>query len=201
MGNHRIGGVFRARGVLSAEAQRLVRLHCERGNAQEMVEKVADALLATAIAVGRVPHNAGVKTKDLLERCEAALYTEAEDYHAKGGVLTAKGFVSIQGLVAEMAKQWLRGFAPPIPTETVVKGTLKDPEIQQRLAVVALKLRDMIWAAATVRDNSSPYVDRSDLVITTDDLEGLCQRAATAMFLALQDPNEANHEIIHGEKP
>jgi hypothetical protein len=197
VGDHKIGGVFRAQGVLGADAQRLVRMHCERGNVQEMVEKVADAVLADAIAKGRVPPNAGVKTKDLLERTEAALYVEVESYHAKGGILTAKGFVSIQGLVAEMAKQWLRGFAPPIPTETVVKGTLSDPEIQERLTVVALKLRKLIL----MNSNVLPDPSLAGYHIPEEKLEGLCTSAAVAMFMAFQEPNEANHEIIHGEEP
>lgn len=204
MEKSRIGGVFRAKGVLHGDSQRLVRLHCEKGNAQEMIEKVAEAMLADGIAKGRIPANAGMKTRDLLERTEAAMLQEVEDYHMKGGYLTAKGFVSLTGMVAEMAKQWLQGFSAPIPTETIIKGTLSDPEVQDRLTLVALKLKRLVCETAeddlgrTAMHNGE--LRTTKLIINDHDLEGLCQRAAVAMFQAFQEPNETNHEIIHGEK-
>lgn len=199
MGESRIAGVFKARGVLHGDSQRLVRLHCERGNAQEMIERVAEAMLAEGIAKGRIPANAGMKTRDLLERTEAALLQEVESYHMKGGYLTAKGFVSLTGMVAEMAKQWLQGFSAPIPTETVIKGTLSDPEIQDRLTLVALKLRQLIYEKGRLLGGMTD--ETCDLLeLKVEDIEVLCQRAAVALFQAFQEPNETNHEIIHGEK-
>jgi hypothetical protein len=198
MGESKIGGVFRAKGVLSAEVQKVVRLHCERGNAQEMIEKVADYLVANGIVTGKIPPNAGVKSRDLLERTEHAMISEAEQYHLKGGVLTAKGYVSITGLVAEMAKQWIRSFAAPIPTEYNIKGTLKDPEIQDRLTIVSIKLQELLKEKGVL---SGGMTDETcdQLILKTDDLEGICRRAAVEMFRAFNEPNEANHEIIHGE--
>lgn len=200
MTESKIGGVFRAKGVLSAEVQKIVRMHCERGNAQEMIEKVADYLVANGIVHGKIPANAGVKTKDLLERAEAAMISEAEGYHLKGGVLTAKGYVSITGLVAEMAKQWIRSFAAPIPTEYDIRGTLKDPEIQDRLALVAMKLKELLDEYPKTTINHDRPGEEEGLFIGEDKVEGFCRRASVEMFRAFNEPNETNHEIIHGEK-
>lgn len=200
MGGSTIGGVFRARGVLSAEAQKLVRMHCERGNAQAMIEAVAEFLVSDGIARGRIPPNAGEKRKDLLDRAEQAMYKEAEEYHSKGGVLVAKGYVSITGLVAEMAKHWLREFSPPIPTEVSLKGTLSDPEVQDRLTVVALKLRELIIEQADTYDPEKKELVTSIVSFDEERLEGICRRAAIEMFRAFEDPNKTNHEIIHKEK-
>lgn len=206
MGGSTIGGVFRARGVLSAEAQKLVRMHCERGNAQAMIEAVAEFLVSDGIARGRIPPNAGEKRKDLLDRAEQAMYKEAEEYHSKGGVLVAKGYVSITGLVAEMAKHWLREFSPPIPTEVSLKGTLSDPEVQDRLTVVALKLSEILdeYRETVEHENGAGEVVSAQktgtLMIPHDKVEGFCRRAAIEMFRAFEDPNKTNHEIIHKEK-
>jgi hypothetical protein len=202
MGNSAIGGVFRAKGILSAEAQKLVRMHCERGNAQAMIEAVAEFLVSNGIVRGRIPPNAGEKRKDLLERAEQAMYREAEEYHSKGGVLVAKGYVSITGLVAEMAKHWLREFSPPIPTEFSLKGTLSDPEIQDRLTVVALKLLEILNEYNEIVEHEAGVSAQKigTIIIPHDKVEGFCRRAAIEMFRAFEHPNETNHEIIHKEK-
>jgi len=197
----RIGGVLRAYGVLSAEAQKLVRAHCEKGNTQVMLEAIAEVMLAVGIASGKIPANAGMKTKDLLDRAEEAILKEAQNYNDRGGVLTAKAYASILGLAAEMAKQWLRGFAPPIPTEVEVKGTLEDPEIQDRLTVVALKLREILHEKLRPQEENHLEPEHSVYTLYAQDIEGICHRAAMEMFRAFVDPNTANHELIHKETP
>lgn len=202
MTESRIDGVLRARGVLDGDAQRLVRLHCEKGNVQPMVEAISSAMLAVGIASGEIPSNAGVKTKDLLDRAEEAIISAVKRYHEKGGVLIAKGYTSVLGLAAEMAKQWLAAFSPPIPTEVQVKGTLSDPEIQDRLTVVALKLNALLKEKMLASEHN-PYLDPEShtYIIKGEDLEGICQRASLEMFRAFLDPNSANHELIHKETP
>jgi len=186
-----VSGVLRANGVLSAAAQRTVRLHCEAGNAQAMIAAVSECMLSTAIALGKVPANAGIKTTALLQQTEEALAVLASDYHDRGGVLTAKGYTSIIGLVAEMAKLWLSTFSAPIPTVTIIPGTLSDPEIQDRLCVVALRLRRNLELASTAVDGK--------LQLDASKLDGICSAAAQAMFVALTEPNETNHKLIHGD--
>lgn len=202
MTKSRIAGALRARGVLGGEVQKIIRKHCENGNSQEMIEAVAEAMLAVGISSGRVPPNAGIKTKDLLDRTEAALIKEVEDYHARGGVLTAKGYVSVQGLTAEMAKQWITGFSAPIPETFSIAGTLSDPEIQDRLTLVTLRLRELIMEKVVPLDSvtTGAVVDGKYLFVEKDRLEGICRQAAVDMFRAFTKPNETNHELIHGEK-
>lgn len=193
-----ISGVLRAKGAYHVDTQRLVRKHCEAGNAQAMIVGVADFLLLDAMARGRIPANAGIKTKDLLERTEAALFREAEAYHEAGGFLIAKGFISIQGLVAEMAKQWIQTFSAPIPENLELRGTLSDPEVQDRLTLVALKLRELLYRTGTLMGGMTD--ETCDLLeLKTADIEGLCQRAATVLFTAFENPNATNHSLIHGE--
>jgi hypothetical protein len=197
----RIGGVLRAKGVLSEAGQKAVRQHCERGNAAQMIVAVADTLLVEAMAAGAVPQNAGIKTQELLDRTEEALRRIAETYHERGGVLTAKGYVSIDGLAREMAKQWAQSFSAPIPAEFSLKGTLGDPEIQDRLTLVALKLRQLVIETADTYDAETKGLVTSIVSFDEEKLEGLCQRAAIEMFQAFERPNETNHELIHKEKP
>jgi hypothetical protein len=195
-----LGGVLRAKGALAAEVQRIIRAHCEKGNAAGVTVILAEYLLSSGMSRGEIPLNAGIRTGELLERAEEAILRIVNAYHDAGGVLTARGFVSILGLAAEMAKQWISGFAAPIPVETVIKGTLSDPEIQDRLTVVALKVRQLLLSEGDLRGGMTD--DTCDaLELKVEDLEGICRRAAIAMFLAFQNPNEANHEIIHKEKP
>ena len=195
-----MGGVIRAEGILGAGTQKLVRLHCERGNIQEMVELIAEGMLAKAMLDRRIPQNAGEKTSDLLARAEEAIIREVDDYTMRGGVLTSK-YVPKSGLVAESAKQWLAGFSSIAHTaEKDLGAGLSDPEIQDRLTLVALTLKKILEdKTEPAQVNASLDPEYHTRVLKVADIEGICKRAAVAMLRAFNNPNSANHTIIHGD--
>lgn len=105
---------------------------------------------------------------------------------------------SVENLHAELCKQWIRSFSAPIPETYDLERGLEDPEIQARLTVVALKLREKLVEAGELRGKAR--AEEAELVLDLDELEGVCGAAALAMFLAFQTPNETNHQLIHGSK-
>lgn len=186
---HPISGVLKAYGVFHAKSQGLVRKHCEAGNSAAMVLAVSDALLAHCSTQGHIPPNIGVRTRDLDAAALAALHTAAEIYHSSGGVLVAKGYVSVEVLAATMHRLWVEGWASPIKATKSLAEGLSDPEVNDRLTVVAQSLRHML--------NECP----GGCPIDPERLEGFCKLAALQMFRAFQDPNAENHRLIHGAPP
>lgn len=182
-------------GLRSAPAVRLMRKLLEAGRIQPVLEAVAEVLLSESILSGRVPTNAGRPTQDFALAAEAAISDVVNEYHMQGNPLTSR-YVPPLGLVAEMCKQWIVGFAAPIPETSYIRGTLGDPEIQDRLTVVALKLRELFMSKTEVRPQ---YDDAPGWFMHAEKLEALCRDASVAMFLAFQHPNDTNHQLIHGD--
>lgn len=183
--------ILKGSGLRSHPSSRLLRRLCDAGETQLALEAVAKVLLLEAQAAGVVPVPAGVISKDLALAVEEALRETARDYLLNGGTVLFR-FVPASALSAEMHKQWVQGAAPPIPQTVVVKGTLSDPEIQDRLTVVALRTRQLLLERGALNEAGDT------LSLPLDSMEGLCRRIANALFLAFQRPNEANHELIHG---
>lgn len=183
-------GVLKA-GLHSSRAQNLLRKLCEAGDAQLCIEAGAEVLLSAALLQGAVPQNAGVLSKDLAYACEAALLEVAEAYFEGGTPLVR--YASVAQMHAELCKLWLRSFAPPIPETLTIRGTLSDPEVQDRLTVVALALREFVEARCPLYNGVH--------TIELEGFEGFCHDAATLMFNAFEKPNDTNHQLIHGSKP
>lgn len=185
-------GVLKSSGVLSETGQRVVRQHCEAGRTQQVVEAVAAVLLSQGMLSGKIPHNTGIKEdKDLAERSQQAIYETVKEYHDKGGVLLAKGYTRPLELIAEMAKQWLRTFSPRIPDKEKL-SRFGEEELSSRLALAAMAIRDRL-----LRDGED---DGDHIRLDKNRLEGLCRGAALDMFQAFEDPNTANHAIVHGDE-
>jgi len=183
-----LAAILKGSGLRSHSATRLLRKLCDAGEVQLALEAVAEVLLLEAQASGAAPINAGVISKDFALAAEGALHDVAREYLNSGTVLFR--FVPVSSLHAELCKQWIQRAAPPIPQEIVIKGTMSDPEIQDRLTVVALRMRQLLF------EHGEPSGDA--LTLPLESMEGLCRGIANALFLAFQNPNEANHELIHG---
>lgn len=184
---------MKALGLKSAPVMRVMRKLCEAGHAQLVLEAAACVLLSKAELEGKVPPNAGVMSKDLAAAAEAALRDVASEYHQSGNPLTPR-YAEVDHLHAELCKQWVQGFAPPIPETHSIRGTLSDPEVQDRLTIVTLVLRELIV------DKTSPLggeAEPSGYHLDADALEGLCRDAAVLMFRAFENPNLTNHDLIH----
>lgn len=166
-----------------------MRRMCEAGDAQLVLEAVAEVLLSDAILSQTVPTNAGVLSKDFALAAEGALQDVARAYLDEGAPVFR--YASLESFHAELCKQWLAGFAPPIPKEPVVEGWLADPAINDSLTVAALKLRALFFERAKIVDDT--------LVFPADAIEGMCRSAVKEVFLAIKDPNQANHELLHGD--
>jgi hypothetical protein len=186
-------GVLKALGFEKAKIP--LRRLCEAGEAQLVLEASAEFLLSVALIEKTIPQNAGMMTKDLAVATEAALLDLANQHALSGSVLVPR-YASVGNLHAELCKQWIRSFSAPIPETYILARGLEDPEIQARLTVVALKLREKLVDAGELRGQAR--VEEAELVLTLDELEGVCSAAALAMFLAFQKPNETNHQLIHG---
>lgn len=193
------------KGVGFAGARKALRRLCETGDAQLVLEASAAFLLDAGMASGEVPHNAGMMTRDLAVATEAALLDVANK-HALGGSVLVPRHASVENLHAELCKQWIRSFSAPIPETYDLERGLEDPEIQARLTVVALKLRELLDKYRVVNEHEDPsgnviHSTKSDmLLVPEDEMESVCSAAALAMFLAFQTPNETNHQLIHGSK-
>lgn len=190
-----LASVLKGLGLRNASSVRLLKKLCDAGEVQLAVEAVAEVLLLDSLSTRVVPANAGVISKDLALAAEAALYDVALKYLSSGTVLFR--FVPASSLHAELCKQWIQRAAPPIPQEIVIKGTLSDPEIQDRLTVVALRMRQLLLEQGEL---SGGMTDETcdTLILPLESMEGLCRGIANALFLAFQNPNEANHELVHG---
>ncbi len=200
-------GVGKRHGSASREFQRLIRANCERGDTQNATKAVAAVLLSEGERAALIPTPTGVKTNELLARAEEAIKHVASEYHMRGGVLTAKGYVPRLGLVAEMAKQWLEGFSPPIQTSVDLRDGLLEEELNARLALTAQAVleelvevchnhgRDEVLAMI-----AEPY-EGGVVEIYSDKIEGFCMKAARKMFEAFQNPNEIAHKKAHGVTP
>jgi hypothetical protein len=164
----------------------------EAGHVQRVLEGVAEVLLSEAQLAGRVPHNAGKPSQDLAIATEAAITDVVNEYHMGGNPLTSR-YVPPLGLVAEMCKQWIVGFAPQIPTTFSLKHGLDEPEVQDRLGVVALHSRQILL------QHSESIPAPPGVFIPEEKFESLCRKLALLLFLAFEHPNEVNHELIHGE--
>ena len=154
-----------------------------------VLEASATVLLLEAIASGAAPGNAGNLSKDFALAVEGSLKDLAQSYLNEGAAIFR--FISVEAFHAELCKQWLAGFAPPISEEFVVQGEVDDPGVQDRLTVVALKLRKLLHERGEVSEDA--------LTVPLASIEGICRSAANELFLAFKNPNEANHELIHGK--
>jgi hypothetical protein len=190
-GGSALVSVLKGVGLRSSKAVQLLRKLLEAGAVQSVLESVAEVLLSESILNGKVPANAGQPSKDFALAVEAAISDVVSEYHMQGNPLTSR-FVPPLGLVSEMCKQWIVGFAPRILETFHLPGIPDDPEVQDRLAVVALTARKMM----TKKGKLSEGV----ISIKEDDLEDFCRKMSVALFLAFQHPNEANHRLIHGDE-
>ena len=190
-----LGGTLKGVGLRSASAVKLMRKLLEAGHVQRVLEGVAEVLLSESQLAGRVPLNAGKPTQDLALAAEAAIADIVNEYHMQGNPLTSR-YVPPLGLTAEMCKQWIVGFAPQIPTTFSLKHGLSEPEVQDRLGVVALHARQIFLEHSEVL----PVPELPPGVfIHEEKFEDLCRKVALLLFLAFEHPNEVNHELIHGE--
>ena len=203
--------------------QKIVRIHCERGNHQAMVETTAEVLLRGHMP-SRIPEPVGVKTKDLLDRAEQAIVEVVEEYRSAGGVLLAKGYVGSLGLAAEMGKQWLASFVPEIQEAHPLRQLEDDQELNARLTLVAKavliciaektphgkKLLEGVPRDQVLAKRKQLYADIIELMSTDPgrsvcieaaDLDGLSKKAARAMLRAFTHPNEEIHRLVHGAEP
>jgi hypothetical protein len=188
-------GAMKGLGLKHGSLVKAVRRLCETGHAQLVLEATAEVLLSNAILSGAVPPNAGVMSKDLALAVEAALLPVARD-HLQDGTPLWK-YATADHLHAEMCKQWVQGFAPPIPETHSIRGTLSDPEVQDRLTVVTLVLRELILEASDTYDSTGAFESDEVRFSASERLEKLCRDAAVTMFRAFEHPNTTNHELIH----
>jgi hypothetical protein len=184
-----------------------------------MVEALAEALLYEGVRDSIIPRPAGVRTKELAERAEAAITEVVRSYHEHGGVVLAKDFAQPIAVVAEMAKQWITEFGST-PPGTDLSKLVSGEELSTRLGAAAQTLAMIVADVAgvlaehdlTMRAADQPAAldllgrlmsetPRGTLTIRHEQLEGLCQRAALAMFSAFQEPDRHTHRTNHGEEP
>lgn len=190
MDDIKIVGVFRAFGLLSKQAQGVVRKNCEAGHAEKMKAAVSYFLLVEGVAKGLITTNSGIK-EELMEKARADCEIAALAYHEGGGVLTAKEYCSIGDLSRATLEVWDRSFSQPLE---VTKVWPMSEEVEHRLTVVALKASQVIAQKAVSTDYPGKV-----LLIPVDGLEGLCQSLARTLYEALELPNETIHELLHGE--
>ncbi len=186
---------LKAHGLKSPRGVKVIKQLCQAGQAQTALEAVAEVLLSTT----GVPPNAGMMTRDLALAVEAALLDVTEEYHRSWNPLTPR-YASVAQLHGEMTCQWVAGFRKPIPETLSVRGSLRDEEIGTKLAVMAQLMRDILLKRGALQGGMSDATCDS-LVLKMDDLEPICVEAARTLFEAFEHPNEANHLLIHGEKP
>ncbi len=193
---HPAFSVVKSRGLLSQVVQTLVRKHCETGNVTAMKEIVAAVIVLNGMQSRDVPRNVGIKTQEILYIGMEALQRRVDDYHARGGVLTAKGYATTDQLLAEAEKQWLKGWSRQVD-ETIGLGTDKtEEEIRDKLTLVAQRLRDLIMETGVVED----VEDDIRITIKGSKLEGLCMRSARQMFEVFNFPNQAIHDATHRDR-
>jgi hypothetical protein len=194
-------GALKGAGLRSAASVKVLRKLLAAGHEQAVLESVAEVLLSEAIQAGRVAANAGKPSQDFAMAVEAEIVDVVREYHEGGNPLTSR-FVAPEYLVSEMCKQWLAGFAAPISETLSVPGQIDDPEVSDRLAVVALAARDLIRKKADAQPGVAPDGNPTTIWSLNDfALEDVCRSLSIALFLAFKHPNDANHEIIHGKKP
>lgn len=185
-----IVGVFTAFGILSKQAQALVRKNCEAGHVEKMREAVTHHLLLDGICNKRIVLNSGIMD-EIVEAARSGCVREADAYHGSGGVLTAKGYWTAEELSEAMLAQWKRDFSKPIE---VTKHWPLTEEMENRLTVVALRASQVIAERAVTIDYPGKV-----LLIPVEGLEGLCSSLARATYEALELPNETIHKLLHGE--
>lgn len=200
-----LGSALRGVGLRSHAGIRTIRRLCEAGDVQLVVEAVADILLSEGVASGVIPANAGVLSKDLGYAVEAAVKDAVNRYHLEGNPLTSRWLDSPDYLVAEICKQWLASFAPPIDKTFSLHDRIEEEEVSSRLGVVALVAREILnqYREITEHTDEQGVVTSSPssvIRIHEDQLENICRNLALALFNAFENPNETNHELLHGQK-
>ncbi len=177
---------------VSDGVQRLVHMHCERKNTAAMLDAVAKALLSRGMTDRSIPHNVGIRTADLMSIAEESIRRTVDTYHEAGGVLTAKGHVPKMVLAAAIAKIWVDTWSAPL-AETFKIGGAKHDEVVERLTVSAQVMLNKMLEKGTVVDDT--------MHLKMCDIETICRSGALAMFNAFNNPNDTNHENVHGKKP
>lgn len=186
-----LAAILKSSGLRSQTGLRAMNSLLDAGAFVVVTEAVAEVMLSNGIQCGRIPANSGMKTRELCSAAEEAIQHEVKVYHEEGNPLTSR-FISPLGLVAEMAKQWLEGFSLPIPETKSLRGTLSDPEVQDRLTVAALSLQDHFVTQGLLDASGA-------LSVPAEKLEGVCRAACLAVFRAFEEPNATNHRLIHKE--
>lgn len=179
-----LSGVLRAVGLHNPRVQKVVLGHCRKGNVSTVLREIAEYV--AAIQAGKaLPPNAGLLTPDLRAAASAAALDLAMSYNRQGGVLTAKGYVSVEDLGEAITTSWVRSFAPPLNEKVYTEFT--EPEAVERRTVMALAAKKLL----------DRYKNAEGYMIPEDRVEGLCQAIVMKVWAAMKSPNTANHEILH----
>lgn len=194
--NQALLGIIKAHGLRDERTVRALQLLL-RVEIAPVLSSVAIALMDEGIRSGKIPANVGRATEDFLIAASAAIEDLVRDYHMQGNPLTSR-YVEPEQLTEEIWRFWKGTFSSLVHTPEKDMGTgMQDPEIQDRLTVVALKMREIILERTSEMGGEATPVG---YFLDADRLEGLCHEAAKALFVAFNNPNETNHALIHGEK-
>jgi hypothetical protein len=192
-------GMFAVHAPLSAVAQKAVIRECEAGHFMEITEALAHALLQQGISSGKIPANAGKKDIDATKACIDVV----ESYANQGGALYARGWISRWALSAILIRKWNADFAPEIPVSKKLILGLPEQELADRVCVAVLSCRDRYLELTEGEDpvvrmaqNATGY----NYLVSKEDLETVLSALVKAALNAFDDPNAANHRLLHGPK-
>ena len=196
-----LNGVLAAHGAHGAKTQKLARALCDAGRVQEVLIGLARFLVEEGMRKGQIPENAGVRDRELQDIAEQACLVIANSYRTQGGVLLAKGYASEYSLANVMLQHWAGSFRAPVPVTKTLGGGLSPEELNDRACIATLcakkKLEEMI-VEGRISKGDGTY-NENTLSIPPDAVESLLRRIVKATIWAFDDPNAAQHWLLHGE--
>lgn len=187
-----IMGMIKAQGLFSPGVQRVLHHHCDAGRIAEVADLVVQALLEDGVSKRELPIPRGVLTPEIRDLAEKSARGLVENY-ARRGVLCAKGFLPAGQLLMLLIGAWENEFrsvlrAPEDPSELLDSAA---PDFIARSAISAQVVQRML-----LRLERTPA---GDLILPMKEVEGFCVKATQAMYAAFTKPDEALHQMLHGE--
>lgn len=189
-------GVIKAKGILSAEVQKIVRKHCELGHLALVKMAITDGLLWHGRKRRMIPPSAGVRSDSFDVAVRESIRDLVKGYCEEGGVPLAKGYISQEEMVERVFVAWANDFPEQIPTTLDLSNSLLDEEVLARLTICAKEVRGLVMTLCKKRSGDEPSWELLDR-----DLEEFCVKASRRLLFAFQQPNAAAHEQAHGKPP
>jgi hypothetical protein len=193
-------GLLAAKGRLSVETQKIVRLLCHDGRVLEVINTLAEHFVDQGMVNGRLPVNAGELTDELRELFTAAAAGIVKEYKDGGGYVLARGFAAELALVNAMLASWEKTFRAPIPVTRRLEAKMTLDELNDRACVAALAVRERLVELQR-RGFIYPREHNGEvgIFIPTADLSFVIPDIVKATLKAFDDPNAAQSELLHPE--